>query len=535
MGLTTEQKRERQEGLRDLRITVKRDRQAYVFVSYKSEDWRVVFENKIIPLQKQYNLRVYADKEFDNNNDSWVDQMKRNLKSSKGVIIFVSDDYITSYATYIELLYAISEKKPIIPVYLTESISKLESSSLDYKIEMNENEKALLDIIGTNLKLDSDAPGATTEVKTAYRSFNNIGMDLMAGKLSVEDFSEEFIDLLDNAGFQDNSVSSSLDSLYRTIRSVNVEVFGEGTAVSNEVSNAEKISDQKEREITEHRIQKESKQKNEKNSEREVKNTVKQKGEQKLGENLKYQNAYAVSNGTGGLRVVRGSVIKKKVADTCPNNIKKARESAIQNHDIEETVDGYVLLKDIEFKSLSGAACFVSGGSVNGKLAWKVWDGALPDYQVLNSFSTTQNQKSEEEHSMTSEKKQNTVSKKGKPGNEITYTVYGKQYTTNQTDMLLIIASQILERHPDCLSVADAGTCFISLTDYSKVDRADRPNYFSNMNTAVINGTTISVGGSFGKEAKIKEIIKLIKICSETEDCVTVEGQKLNLSAGRGK
>ena len=31
----------------------------------------------------------------------------------------------------------------------------------------------------------------------------------------------------------------------------------------------------------------------------------------------------------------------------------------------------YVLQKDMEFKSLSGAACFVSGTSVNGKLAWK--------------------------------------------------------------------------------------------------------------------------------------------------------------------
>ena len=86
---------------------------------------------------------------------------------------------------------------------------------------------------------------------------------------------------------------------------------------------------------------------------------------------LYYDSAIGRDNMLGGIVILKGSKISRSEANSCPEGAKKKRNSSLLDGSITDDGEYYVLQKDMEFKSLSGAACFVSGTSVNGKLAWK--------------------------------------------------------------------------------------------------------------------------------------------------------------------
>ena len=65
------------------------------------------------------------------------------------------------------------------------------------------------------------------------------------------------------------------------------------------------------------------------------------------------------------------SKISIKEVASCPDAAINKRKNAIENNLLISDGNYYILQEDMEFKSLSGAACFVSGTSVNGKTAWK--------------------------------------------------------------------------------------------------------------------------------------------------------------------
>lgn len=77
--------------------------------------------------------------------------------------------------------------------------------------------------------------------------------------------------------------------------------------------------------------------------------------------------------------VLKGSVVSKSVTMDkkfrSASSIEKARGNGV-------VVDG-ILTKDVQFKSASMAANFVTGTSTNGKIAWRNKDGeALREIQA---------------------------------------------------------------------------------------------------------------------------------------------------------
>lgn len=52
-------------------------------------------------LVKEYGLRVYFDKSFNDNNNVWTSQFMENMRSPycKAVVAFVDNQYYLSYAT----------------------------------------------------------------------------------------------------------------------------------------------------------------------------------------------------------------------------------------------------------------------------------------------------------------------------------------------------------------------------------------------------------------------------------------------------
>lgn len=119
MGLNEVQKKTRSGYLENnLIITECSQKKQYAFVSYASDDWETVFKQAVIPLQQQYGLHVYADKAFDKLNDKWIVPMLRNVRGSDLMLVFVSQNYIESYACFLELLTAVNNKKQIVFVDL---------------------------------------------------------------------------------------------------------------------------------------------------------------------------------------------------------------------------------------------------------------------------------------------------------------------------------------------------------------------------------------------------------------------------------
>ncbi|MCK9444481.1 MAG: toll/interleukin-1 receptor domain-containing protein [Tissierellaceae bacterium] len=105
--------RERQESkkLKEIEYTRPDEDKPYIFISYASKDWEEVLENIAYELHTKKGLRIYYDRAFDGSNKRWIEQMREALETAycKGILVFISEAYITSYATLIEILYSRTE------------------------------------------------------------------------------------------------------------------------------------------------------------------------------------------------------------------------------------------------------------------------------------------------------------------------------------------------------------------------------------------------------------------------------------------
>ena len=84
------------------------------------------------------------------------------------------------------------------------------------------------------------------------------------------------------------------------------------------------------------------------------------------GRNMRY-DAVGIYDGKG-LTVLKGSRISATVAS-------KMNPVAVKLRERKDTVDNFVLQKDVTFRSSSTAASFVTGSIANGMSVWKLKDG----------------------------------------------------------------------------------------------------------------------------------------------------------------
>lgn len=221
MSLNEEQKRERSEYLeKNLLTTECSQGNPYVFTSYASDNWEKVFKEVVLPLQQTYGLRVYADKAFDKVNDRWIVPMLRNIRGADAVIAFVSQQYIESYACFLELLTAVNSKKPIIFISLQDNLH-LGNTTDQPEIERGVKNEILNQ--GANLATNTNntSNDLMRAMKSAYTSISTL---LEQDALSRYDISDAFINF-----FRDASVNrktpNDLKAIKRTINSVSREVF----------------------------------------------------------------------------------------------------------------------------------------------------------------------------------------------------------------------------------------------------------------------------------------------------------------------
>ena len=221
MSLNDKQKKERAEYLeKNLTITECSDEEPYVFVSYASDNWTAVFKDTVVPLQEQYGLKVYADKAFDNVNDRWIVPMLRNIRGSDLVIAFVSQNYIESYACFLELLTAVNNKKQIVFVSIDNNLRLGKTFDQPIIEQGVKNE-----ILNQGANIITNTNNTSNDIMRAMKSaFTSISSFLQQDSLSKYDISDAFINFFRYASINKKNIYD-LNALKSTIISVSENVF----------------------------------------------------------------------------------------------------------------------------------------------------------------------------------------------------------------------------------------------------------------------------------------------------------------------
>lgn len=122
---------------------------------------------------------------------------------------------------------------------------------------------------------------------------------------------------------------------------------------------------------------------------------------------------------------------------------------------------------------------------------------------------------------------------------DIRFTLYGKEYELNQSDMMLTFFAHVLNKHQDIVDELPSynGMNCVSDVDYSlpKNRKADMPTYFRSCDFfEFANGSHICVGTSYSVVDKLKKMALLLNICGESPEIFSSEQVELPAVKVRG-
>lgn len=344
----------------------------YVFVSYASANKEKVFE-AVLELRKR-GINVYVDVELQENiSKNWMENIKERLfeYDCKGMVSFLSIDYMRSYACFIEQLMISSddmiedrgEKLPNFYISLDGKMGtpqgikdviygKDKKVSEDMRVAMVPEERTVLQAVMEN----------NSEIrKKVKESGSNVSAELDKIKTKHNVVTNMF-----KYFFWEKSVSIQL---YKSAKECANLLFNNFTNEKNDSIALEVLEELKEKYG---RIAGDSKVKPKETP--IVKPEENKDGDKPVESSdklLYYEGAAGKENGLDGIIILKNSKISIKEVASCPDAAINKRKNAIENNLLISDGNYYILQEDMEFKSLSGAACFVSGTSVNGKTAWK--------------------------------------------------------------------------------------------------------------------------------------------------------------------
>lgn len=133
----------------------------------------------------------------------------------------------------------------------------------------------------------------------------------------------------------------------------------------------------------------------------------------------------------------------------------------------------------------------------------------------------------------------NTRTRQATSTGDIRFTLYGKEYELNQSDMMLTFFAHVLNKHQDIVDELPSynGMTCVSDVDYSlpKNRKADMPTYFRSCEFfEFVNGSHICVGTSYSVVDKLKKMALLLNICGESPEIFSSEQVELPAVKVRG-
>ncbi len=549
MALTKEQILERDRVLAPLTVTTYKDlenlnlaggmKQGYIFVSYKSDNWSKVFKEKVFELRKK-GLRVYCDKNFDDTNRPWLEDMDTNLEYSSAFLMFLSREYLQSYATLIELLTAIKYKKQIIPVCFEDSSRLISSLRSDFSlihrtVQMRQGEESRLNNILRSKKIQY-----ADTMQDIYYEYSE---KVKQGKLSVMDIVKIFEKIFDEIELKDNLFEKNIGSLINTIE--DAAQRGENTNVFEAVTeDAPRIPDVpvKQKSVTEVPSPEEPSSEEPSVEEPSVEepsssqpNIPVKKAFSTTG-NITYTlygETYTENQSDMMLRFF-AQVLKRhqQIVNELPSykgmNCASLTDYSTAANVTEEMPSYFRVCRYFQYAN-GAAICIGTSYSASDKL--KKMALLL---QITGEDPSVFSSEQVELPVPRSKAEKGSSARNSGSSTDMSFRVFGKKYEANQTDMLGIIFSKMIEKHSDLLeTIAEECTC-VDVTDYSAVDKEDRPSYFrTSFHVYEVNGVKYTVGGGFSLKEKLRMIGKLIGICSESPDSIHIEGEELVIPSVR--
>ena len=543
MGLTDEQKRERARRTEDLATFEPYDNKDYVFVSYKSDDWETVLDEIVRKLINDYSLRVYYDKNFDKDNESWVDNMQNAIKTGncKAVLAFVSKNYMSSYACLMELLMASSvhaemahhkEQIPIIPIIVDDS-KNVEAACNTF------SDKPSIKEWSSYLKiLDGALKGSRAKDETVGEVIGVLKDD--GDAVTLEEISIVMYNILAYKTHERKYSSiedvSFFENLYMAI-----EKISKGSVFDEELhGTCPKEKNVEELKIQENKIEEESEYEKEIASQENIDKGVEdEECDEEYDEEMDlelidedidsqhtkkikrfsltgdikytlYGQEYIENQADMMLRVF-AQVLKRhenKVA-TLPEQagmgcVKRYEDIVAPN--TKEAKPSYFRACR-EFKFTNGeSVCIGTGLSIDNK---------------MKSIARLLEICEEDSDIFQSEQIQiPTTCKTRKGSSVVTYRLFGRSESGDQTEMMCNICKSLIDSHPEKLDELAENTLCITMNREEAIEKS----YFRVSRAYFCNGREYIIGAAFNMAAKLKEIQKVFAICGEDIDDLQIEG-----------
>jgi len=448
----------------------------YVFVSYASKDKEKVYEF-VYELRKR-GINVYIDIELQENiSKNWLQNIKERLYDVDCVamISFLSLDYFRSYACLIEQLVTRSE---------------------DLKMEKGkylENFYIALDDNMSTIQKMEDAVYNNTVAKESQ----SMAIKMVPEEVNVlKDVMEDNIAVKSKLKKDVRSTIDSLNTAHRVAISMLSYIFKESSYSIQKYGTAGDCAQLMYNNFT-----------NDKNDKINIDVL------EKLKE--KYNNALSFTT-----------------ASSSTESQNRASTSAVQDNTAEADIENDRTSDNIQSTEYSNVANNndTNSDEINSNDIIGDENSASIDSVATDDFATSTDNINTTD---------NTRTRQATSTGDIRFTLYGKEYELNQSDMMLTFFAHVLNKHQDIVDELHSynGMTCVSDVDYSlpKNRKADMPTYFRSCEFfEFANGSHICVGTSYSVVDKLKKMALLLNICGESPEIFSSEQVELPAVKVRG-
>lgn len=448
----------------------------YVFVSYASKDKEKVYEF-VYELRKR-GINVYIDIELQENiSKNWLQNIKERLYDVDCVamISFLSLNYFRSYACLIEQLVTRSE---------------------DLKMEKGkylENFYIALDDNMSTIQKMEDAVYNNTVAKESQ----SMAIKMVPEEVNVlKDVMEDNIAIKSKLKKDVRSTIDSLNTAHRVAISMLSYIFKESSYSIQKYGTAGDCAQLMYNNFT-----------NDKNDKINIDVL------EKLKE--KYNNALSFTT-----------------ASSSTESQNRASTSAVQDNTAEAEIENDRTSDNIQSTEYSNVANNndTNSDEINSNDIIGDENSTSIDSVATDDFATSTDNINTTD---------NTRTRQATSTGDIRFTLYGKEYELNQSDMMLTFFAHVLNKHQDIVDELPSynGMNCVSDVDYSLSEnrKADMPTYFRSCEFfEFANGSHICVGTSYSVVDKLKKMALLLNICGESPEIFSSEQVELPAVKVRG-
>ena len=370
----------------------------YIFISYSHKDKDVVYPKVLEWIRQGYN--VYIDVDFENHgsDEHWVDIMYDRVTDNACVlaVCFRSENYYFSYASLIELLSMRSRETlefrevaidPALPIEIVVIGHGLVNDGKEFSEEaraLHEPafEKWQKECGGSFLR---DNPSEKQKLKEGLATLYTMNAVDENGKKLGESRREELAEEKAEKEMEklERGFAKGFRNYYPLIAWHMSQFFVENKLTGNYKNlEADGIKKQFEEKRVHHFEQTEKAVQGGPGASETVSATHEEAPQirretptrdegGRAGKQYLSQYGCLRQLEDGGFLLLKGALISKKAVGSCPEAARKKREESLEKGEWADKGERYELLTDKWFKSMSGAAGYVAGFSVNGKTFWK--------------------------------------------------------------------------------------------------------------------------------------------------------------------